>query len=229
MKILSAVFEVSASSLRSCPPATLPEFAFIGRSNVGKSSLINLLAERKELAMVSAQPGKTRLINFFVVNGQWRLVDLPGYGFAKGAKAERADFNVSVADYLEKRPSLLRTFVLIDSQLPPQKIDLDFIGWLAGCGVDYTLLFTKTDKQPGQVQTSIARFKKTLQGLQIEPPECFACSALTKKGRNEILDFIEQTLAAGFSGAAPAKPEAVKKPSSSDDDTTDDGTGSVVW
>ena len=229
MKILSSVFETSAAALRSCPPASMPEFAFIGRSNVGKSTLINLLTERKELAMVSAQPGKTRLINFFVVNGQWRLVDLPGYGFAKGAKAQRADFNVAVADYLEKRPSLLRTFVLIDSQLPPQKIDLDFIGWLAGCGVDYTLIFTKTDKQPGQVQAGISRLKKRLQELEIEPPECFACSALTKKGRTEILDFIEQTLAAGFPSAAPAKAEPKTKPSRSDDDTTDDGTGSVVW
>lgn len=228
MKIQSAVFEVSASALRSCPPASMPEFAFIGRSNVGKSTLINLLVERKELAMVSAQPGKTRLINFFVVNGQWRLVDLPGYGFAKGAKAERADFNVSVADYLEKRPSLLRTFVLIDSQLPPQKIDLDFIGWLAGCGVDYTLIFTKTDKQPGQVQAGIARFKKTLQGLEIEPPACFGCSALTKKGRTEILDFIEQTLAAGFPSApAPAKPQ--KQKASSRDDDGVDASGSEVW
>jgi GTP-binding protein len=228
MKILSSVFEISASALRSCPPASMPEFAFIGRSNVGKSTLINLLAERKELAMVSAQPGKTRLINFFVVNGQWRLVDLPGYGFAKGAKAERAEFNVSVADYLEKRPSLLRTFVLIDSQLPPQKIDLDFIGWLAGCGVDYTLIFTKTDKQPGQVQAAIARFKKTLQGLEIDPPACFACSALTKKGRNEILDFIEQTLAAGFPGsAAPAKPQ---KPAPANPDVAEaDASGSEVW
>ena len=228
MKILSSVFEISASALRSCPPASMPEFAFIGRSNVGKSTLINLLAERKELAMVSAQPGKTRLINFFVVNGQWRLVDLPGYGFAKGAKAERAEFNVSVADYLEKRPSLLRTFVLIDSQLPPQKIDLDFIGWLAGCGVDYTLIFTKTDKQPGQVQAAIARFKKTLQGLEIDPPACFACSALTKKGRNEILDFIEQTLAAGFPGsAAPATPQ---KPAPANPDVAEaDASGSEVW
>lgn len=226
MKILSAVFETSAAALRSCPPASMPEFAFIGRSNVGKSTLINLLAEKKELAMVSAQPGKTRLINFFAVNNQWRLVDLPGYGFAKGAKAERADFNVAVADYLEKRPSLLRTFVLIDSQLPPQKIDLDFIGWLAGCGVYYTLIFTKTDKQPGQVQASIARFKKRLTELQIPAPECFACSALTKKGRNEILDYIERTLAAGFPGATASESPKSRTSGSAEEE---DASGSEVW
>jgi len=225
MKIHSAVFEVSASNLRSCPPPSLAEFAFIGRSNVGKSTLINLLAERKELAKVSAQPGKTRLLNFYVINGAWRLVDLPGYGFAKGAKVERADFNVAVADYLEKRSNLLCTFVLIDSQLPPQRIDLDFIGWLAGCQVPFALLFTKTDKQPGQVQASIARFKKRLAELEIAEPECFPCSAVTKKGRAEILDFIERTVAPHLPSTAPKPPEE----SAPDDDSTDDGTGSVVW
>src|SRR5690606_22400527 len=127
------LFEVSAPNLAACPPATLPEFAFIGRSNVGKSSLINLLSERRELAKVSGTPGKTRLINFFRINEAWRIVDLPGYGYAKVGKEQRADFNEAVADYIEHREGLKGVFVLIDSRLPPQRIDLEFLGWIKEC------------------------------------------------------------------------------------------------
>jgi GTP-binding protein len=204
MKIKSAVFSVSAPDLQACPAPTLPEFAFIGRSNVGKSSLLNLLTEKRDLAKVSDTPGKTRLINFFLVNGTMNFVDLPGYGFAKGAREERADFNVAVADYLERRPNLVRTFVLIDSRLSPQQIDLDFIAWLAGCAVPYVLVFTKTDKQPSHVQANISEFQKRLQGEGIAVPAIFTSSATTRKGRMELWAYIEQALAEPPRKTAPA-------------------------
>jgi GTP-binding protein len=195
MKIKSAEFEISAASAATCPAAALPEFAFIGRSNVGKSSLINLLVERRELAKVSDTPGKTKLLNFFRINHTWRLVDLPGYGFAKVGKNDRADFNEAAADYLEHRPNLVRVFVLIDSRLPPQRIDLDFLNWLATCPVASALIFTKTDKQPSQVHANIATFKKSLVEAGLAVPEIFTSSATTRKGRIEILHAIEQDLA----------------------------------
>src|SRR5450432_379713 len=145
MKIKSAVFDVSAPDLESCPRWALPEFAFIGRSNVGKSSLINMLAERRELAKVSVTPGKTKLINFFVINDRWSLVDLPGYGYAEVAKKERNEFNKSVGDYLGERKNIYCVFVLIDSRLPPQRIDLEFLEWLVGRAVPFALVFTKMD------------------------------------------------------------------------------------
>jgi GTP-binding protein len=195
MKIKSAVFETSAPDANSYPAAHLPEFAFIGRSNVGKSSLINLLAERRELAKVSVTPGKTRLINFFRINDRWRLVDLPGYGYASAGKNDRADFNEATADYLQHRPNLARVFVLIDSRLPPQRIDLDFLNWLATCPVRSALIFTKVDKQPSQVQVNTAAFKKRLVEVGLEVPETFTSSSTTRKGRTEILRAIEQALA----------------------------------
>ena len=147
MKIKSATFITSARGLADCPVWDRPEFAFIGRSNVGKSSLINLLANQHSLAKVSATPGKTRLLNFFLMNDSWSLVDLPGYGFAKAAKAEKFDFNQMAGDYLEQRENLRRVFVLIDSRHPPQRIDVDFTTWLGGSGVPFSLIFTKADKQ----------------------------------------------------------------------------------
>src|SRR5687767_4951681 len=139
MKIKSAEFEVSAPDIRACPAWALPEFAFIGRSNVGKSSLINLLAERRELAKVSVTPGKTKLINFFVVNGAWSLVDLPGYGYAVIGKQRRLEFNEAVADFISSRRNLRCVFVLIDSRLPAQQIDLDFLSWLEGTHAPFAL------------------------------------------------------------------------------------------
>lgn len=194
MKIQSARFEISAPDLASCPESALREFALIGRSNVGKSSLINLLTGRRDLAKVSVTPGKTRLINFFLVNEAWHLVDLPGYGFAQTTKEQRADFNVAVADYLEERPNLVRVLVLIDSRLPPQRIDLEFINWLASCAVPFALVFTKADKKPAVVAANIAQLKKRLEDEGIAVPEIFTSSAETQKGRFEILDFIEQHL-----------------------------------
>lgn len=195
MKINNAEFEASAATEKSYPPAHLPEFAFIGRSNVGKSSLINMLTGRRALAKVSGTPGKTKLINFFRINGKWRLVDLPGYGFAKVGKNDRADFNVAAADYLEHRLNLACVFVLVDSRLPPQRIDLDFLNWLATCKVCLVLIFTKTDKQPGRVQANVAAFKKGLIDVGVEIPRCICCSSTTGKGKSEILRSIGETLA----------------------------------
>ena len=195
MKIKSAEFEVSAPDLRACPAWALPEFAFIGRSNVGKSSLINLLTERRDLAMVSDAPGKTKLINFFILNRAWCLVDLPGYGYAKVGKQRRAEFNAAVADYLSKRRNLRCVFVLIDSRLPPQPIDLEFLQWLEECTVPYALVFTKTDKQSAaQGQANIKAFTAALAAWRATPPDVLVSSAKTKAGRMDILNYIEATL-----------------------------------
>ena len=195
MKIKSAEFEVSAPDLRSCPKWALPEFAFIGRSNVGKSSLINLLTERRELAKVSDTPGKTKLLNFFVINGAWSLVDLPGYGYAAVGQQRRLEFNESVADFLSGRRNLRCVFVLIDSRLSPQKIDLEFLRWLAGINVPFALIFTKTDKQSAaQGQANIELFKKAFQEFRAELPEILTSSSKTKAGRTDILTNIEHTL-----------------------------------
>lgn len=197
MKIKSAEFEKSAQTLATSPRWTLPEFAFIGRSNVGKSSLVNLLTERNALAKASVTPGKTKLLNFFRINTNWCLVDLPGYGFAKVNREERADFNVAVANFIEKREVLVHLFVLIDSRLTPQRIDLEFLRWLTGVDVAFSLVFTKTDKVSNSVvQSNIALFKQELAVFMTEAPVIFTTSATAKKGREEILDFIAQELAA---------------------------------
>jgi GTP-binding protein len=196
MKIHSAAFAASAPNLKSCPPGGLPEFAFIGRSNVGKSSLINLLTGKKDLARVSGMPGKTQLLNFFTINGGWRLVDLPGYGYAHTAKAKRADFNEAVADYLEQRGDLRHTFVLIDSRLPPQAIDREFIGWLMETGAEFSLVFTKTDKQSAaQTRNGIERFRAEVLAGTAPAPAIFAVSAKSRIGRGEILAHIAGMLA----------------------------------
>lgn len=196
MKIKSAVFDVSAPDLKSCPHSAFPEFAFIGRSNVGKSSLINMLAEKNDLAKVSVTPGKTKLINFFTINDTWSLVDLPGYGYAAVGKRDRFEFNEAVADYLEKRKNVFCVFVLIDSRLSPQAIDLEFVTWLAGCEVPFALVFTKTDKQSlHHAQANILLFKKCFAGWVEDPPVIFTCSSRTKSGRMDILKFIQKTLA----------------------------------
>jgi len=195
MKIKSASFNVSAADLKSCPRLPLPEIAFIGRSNVGKSSLINLIAERRDLAKVSGTPGKTKLINFFTINGNWSLVDLPGYGYAKVSQQQRYDFSQAVAEYLKKRDNLRCVFVLVDSRLPPQAIDLEFIRWLESCAVPFVLVFTKTDKESaGRVQANILLFTRQLEEKTIGLPEMLTSSVKTKTGRTEILNRIEQVL-----------------------------------
>ncbi len=196
MKIKSAEFEISAPDLASCPRWAEPEFAFIGRSNVGKSSLINLLTERRNLAMVSDLPGKTKLINFFLINAAWRLVDLPGYGYAKVGMKRRLEFNDAVADFLSGRRNLRTIFVLIDSRLPPQAIDLEFLRWLEGIKAPYALVFTKMDKQSAsQGQANIAVFMKAVAGWRTEAPPYLTSSSTTKVGRREILEFINGVLA----------------------------------
>jgi GTP-binding protein len=198
MKIKSAVFQLSAPDLASCPQSVRPDFAFIGRSNVGKSSLLNALTQQKDLAKVSDLPGKTKLINFFLINNTWHLVDLPGYGFAKVTKDQRADFNESVADYLENRENLLCVFALIDSNLPPQRIDLEFLEWLGSTGTPFVLVFTKTDKLSAvRAQANIALFKKEISAWwPDELPGIIVTSSKTGDGRGEILEVIAETLKA---------------------------------
>lgn len=167
----------------------------IGRSNVGKSTLINLLTNRGDLAKVSATPGKTRLLNFFTINEEWGLIDLPGYGFAKVAKTEKSDFLDAVADYLARRENLLFVFVLIDSRLPPQTIDLDFIGWLSGTGRRFGLVFTKTDKQsPTRTKANIGTIMEAVVGICAEPPQIFTSSSKSREGPRGILRAIREML-----------------------------------
>jgi GTP-binding protein len=195
MRITTAVFETSALAAASYPVAPLPEFAFIGRSNVGKSSLINMLTRREGLAKVSASPGKTRLVNFFRIDDAWRLVDLPGYGFDAGPKADRAAFQDATLDYLARRPTLACVFVLIDSRLPPQRIDMEFLAWLATHARPCALIFTKADKQKGRVRASVAAFSEQLTAEGLAVPDILVSSSATQVGRAEILGAIGRVLA----------------------------------
>lgn len=193
MNIRSATFLTSSPDLELCPPPDKPEFAFIGRSNVGKSSLLNLLTKRKDLAKVSATPGKTRLINFFTINDQWRIVDLPGYGYAKGSKVERDQFQRMISDYLTGRLNLSKVFVLIDSRHSPQAIDLDFVGWVIENGIPFQLVFTKSDKlKAGAVKKNIDAFLAEFPGG--EGWRVCSCSAKNGSGRSEILGMIGKVI-----------------------------------
>jgi GTP-binding protein len=195
VKITTAVFESSYPDLASCPESTLPEFALIGRSNVGKSSLINMLTRSEGLAKVSQVPGKTRLINFFTINNSWTLVDLPGYGYAKVGKTARDAFSDFVSDYLEHRPNLLGTFVLIDSRLSPQKLDLEFLNWMVGCGLAFILVFTKTDKlSKGAVQKNIGAFLLRMREITDEEPAYLLTSSKDGEGRSDFLGLIDSAL-----------------------------------
>lgn len=205
MNISSAIFDCSAPDLDSCPDESLPEFAFIGRSNVGKSSLLNMLAGKGALARVSTVPGFTKLINIFTINKMWRLVDLPGYGFAQVAREDKSKFNQAVSDYLEHRPNLCCVFALLDSGLAPQKIDLEFVEWLTRHAVPYVLVFTKTDRgTPEAVQANIAEFTAAIAGWFEKLPEIFQCSSTTGKGRSELLGVISATLDAGPAESEPS-------------------------
>ncbi|MGH7969081.1 MAG: ribosome biogenesis GTP-binding protein YihA/YsxC, partial [Limisphaerales bacterium] len=195
--ISSAIFDCSAPDLDSCPDESMPEFAFVGRSNVGKSSLLNMLAGEQGLARVSPRPGFTKLINMFTINKCWRLVDLPGYGFAQMASRDRARFNKAVIDYLAHRPNLCLVFALIDSGLAPQAIDLDFVEWLVRHAVPFVLVFTKTDKvSAATVQTNIAAFTGRISSWFEKLPALFTCCAETKQGRQELLGVIDESLTA---------------------------------
>jgi GTP-binding protein len=195
MHIYSATFQISAPDLASCPVSDLPEFAFIGRSNVGKSSLLNMLAGRRELARVSPTPGFTQLINFFSMDNTWSLVDLPGYGYAKTSKAERDRFQQMIATYLSGRDNLACVFVLIDARHPPQKIDLEFVQWLMEGTVPWALVFTKADMaKPNQVKKNIELFEEELSLCVEKLPRIFTSSSKTKSGRPELLAFIQETV-----------------------------------
>lgn len=195
MKIKTALFETSATSLKGCPKRVLPEIAVIGRSNVGKSSLVNMLTEKKDLAKASGTPGKTRLLNFFRINEAWFLVDLPGYGYAKVSKSKSFDFGESVANYLQNREQLLCTCVLIDSMIPPQEIDLQFLRWLDQCGLRYVVLFTKTDRQSATAtRKAMEAFEATLDELDLNIPDMLSSSAKAGTGRLDILKYFESLL-----------------------------------
>ncbi len=219
MKIRSAVFQTSAPDLASCPESAWPEFAFIGRSNVGKSSIINMLTNRKALAAVSSTPGKTRLINFFTINQTWSLVDLPGYGYAKAAKQDRSRFNEFVADYLQHRPNLVGTFVLIDSLLTPQKIDLEFLEWMVGCGLPFILTFTKADRHSATAaKRNMEAFMDRFREISEETPQTVLTSAKLGKGQPEILALIASALAEDKAEDQAEDQEAAYDPSADEEE-----------
>lgn len=189
--IKSAEFVISNSDVRKCPQDGKPEYAFIGRSNVGKSSLINMLTRRKKLAMTSATPGKTLLINHFIINDEWYLVDLPGYGYAKRSKTQNEKLQEIISDYVLGREQMTLLFVLIDSRHEPQKIDLEFIQWLGENGIPFAIIFTKADKL-GKVQLAgnLAAYKKRLLEEWEELPPVFVTSSENATGRDEVLQYI---------------------------------------
>lgn len=192
MDIKSAEFSLSAPMVSMCPNDTKPEYAFIGRSNVGKSSLINMLTNRRKLAKTSATPGKTLLINHFIINKEWYLVDLPGYGYAKRSKKEVAKLDQMIRGYILQREQMVNVFVLVDSRHEPQTIDLEFIDWLGQSGVPFAIVFTKTDKlSGGKVSQNIANYKKKLQETWEELPPMFLTSSESRQGRDELLDYID--------------------------------------
>lgn len=192
MEITSAKFVTSNSRADMCPKSDLPEYAFIGRSNVGKSSLINMLTNNSKLAMTSSTPGKTLLINHFMINNTWYLVDLPGYGYAQRGKKVMESIKNLIQHYVLERTQMTCLFVLIDSRLEPQKIDLEFIGWLGENGIPFALVFTKADKQStSKTQQNVNRFLDTMKEQWEELPPYFITSAEKKTGRKELLDYID--------------------------------------
>ena len=191
MQIKKATFKQSASSLFGCPKASFQEYAFIGRSNVGKSSLINMLCNNNKLAKTSSTPGKTQLINHFIINEEWYLVDLPGYGFAKTSKSSRAKFETIIFDYCKKRETLVCLFVLIDSRLTLQKIDLEFMLWCAETKIPFSIIYTKTDKNSkSELSRNIKNIEKELLKAWQDMPNSFVTSAEKGVGKEELLEFI---------------------------------------
>lgn len=198
---MQAKFETSANSLENTPSADLPEFAFVGRSNVGKSSLINHLTKQKGLAVTSSKPGRTRLLNFFNIDRRWRLVDLPGYGYAKASKADKKQFQAIVTDYLLNRESLKCVFALVDAKIPPQEIDLAFTQWLMEAGIPFVLVFTKADRvKPHLLRTHQDAFLHSMSAFAEELPRFYTCSTKDPKGRDELLKFIRLVLDAQKNG-----------------------------
>lgn len=192
MLIKTADYSASYPDIRKCPVSDLPEYAFIGRSNVGKSSLLNMVVDRKKLALTSGKPGKTQMINYFVINKEWYLVDLPGYGYAKLSKTKRLTFRRMIDNYLQKRINLQCTFVLIDSNIPPQAIDIEFINTLGKFRIPFVIVYTKADKsKPAELDSNIKLIQEALLEHWNELPKQFITSANDKQGKEEILEYIE--------------------------------------
>ena len=193
MDIKTAEFTLSAPRVSMCPNDTKPEYAFIGRSNVGKSSLINMLSRNKKLAKTSSTPGKTLLINHFLINREWYLVDLPGYGYAKRSKTEVAKLDQMIRGYILEREQLVNVFVLVDIRLEPQKIDLEFINWLGLSSIRFAIIFTKADKlSEGKVKASVDAYERKMLETWEEMPPYFVTSSEKARGRDEVLDYIDQ-------------------------------------
>ena len=192
MQIRFADFEISNSDVSKCPDSTLPEYAFIGRSNVGKSSLINMLTGRKGLAKTSQTPGKTLLINHFRINNEWYIVDLPGYGYARRSKDQRAQLERIIRGYIMTRRQMTNLFVLVDSRHRPQKVDTDFMQWLGECGVPFSIVFTKMDKLGRQAGAdAVEAYKRELLETWEELPPIFMTSSEDARGRDELLGYID--------------------------------------
>jgi GTP-binding protein len=193
MQIKSAEFLMSNSDVAKCPKDRMPEYAFIGRSNVGKSSLINMLMQRKNLAKTSGRPGKTQLINHFFINKNWYLVDLPGYGYARVSKSSKKVFQKFITNYFEKREQMVLAFVLIDCRLEPQPLDLEFMEWLGESGIPFNIIFTKADKlKPNALERNIAVYTEKMLETWEEMPEYFITSASNFIGRDEVLNYINK-------------------------------------
>ena len=192
MEITSAEFVISNTDVKKCPAGIFPEYAFIGRSNVGKSSLINMLTSRKGLAMTSSTPGKTMLINHFLINKNWYLVDLPGYGYARRGQKGKDQIRTIIEDYILEREQMTNLFVLIDSRLEPQKIDLEFMEWLGENGIPFSIIFTKADKlKGGRLKMNINAYLRELGKQWGELPPHFVSSSEDRTGRIDILNYIE--------------------------------------
>lgn len=194
MLVKTAEFLMSNSDVAKCPKDILPEYAFIGRSNVGKSSLINMITNHKNLAKTSGKPGKTQLINHFLINKNWFLVDLPGYGYAKVSKTTKRKFQKFITDYFEKRKQLISAFVLIDIRHEPQKIDLEFMEWMGINGIPFAIIFTKADKlKPKAIERQAENYMTELLKTWEETPAYFITSSSTAAGRDDLLQFIDDT------------------------------------
>jgi len=195
MEVKSADFVTSSTDWRKCPETRKPEFAFIGRSNVGKSSLINMLVDRKKMAKTSSTPGKTQTVNHFLVNDSWYLVDLPGYGYASASRSARFEWGKMIEQYLKNRKNLFCTFILLDSRLKPQAIDLDFITWMGEQNLPMAIILTKSDKLK---QQELAKSKKVIEAKLLEQweelPPLFVTSSEKKSGREKVLDFISEAM-----------------------------------
>lgn len=192
MKIKSAEFVISNSDVAKCPPKKIPEYAFIGRSNVGKSSLINALVNRKSLAKTSGRPGKTQLINHFLINKEWFLVDLPGYGYAKTSKSTKKTFQKFITNYFKQREQLVSAFILVDCRHEPQKVDLEFMEWLTLNEVPFSIIFTKSDKlPPSKLPKNIENYITKMLEIWEEMPPYLITSSASKEGCPEVLEYID--------------------------------------